>query len=647
MVFAVSEGRVLAVEKPTYQAPTALRINDDLTQDYAEVYRKQPEVRTVVDFLARNIAQLSLHTFRRVSDTDRQRLRDHPVAQLLGHPNSFTTPYEQMRSLVADRGIYDFGVWLKTLEQGRDALIRIPPTMIRLDEKDENWLRPSRFIVKGSRGETAIDASNFVYFHGYNPEDSRQGLSPIETLRRALSEAWAAGQMREQILRNGARTSGYLTRPVSATAWSDEARTRFKQGWRNQYQGASATEAGGTPVLEDGMTFVPASQTAEELQYVEARKLTREEVAAAYHIPPPMVGLLDHATFGNIEEQHKMLYQDTLGPWLTEIQQRIGLDLLPAFGDSEGIYVEFNMQEKLRGSFEEQAAQLQTSVGAPFMTRNEARSRANLPSIPGGDALIVPLNVLEGGQASPTDSAPDGQASYLRIPWKMALPFARTKARPPAQYQAKAAEVLRKFFARQEQTIKSALGAKADADWWNESRWNDELSAALYAVSTLITTEVARKQLEDLGIDPDEYDVDRTLAYLVAASKSNASSINAATKQQIEAALDGEDDPVDAVGHVFDVAKDARADQGGLTLVTAMSAFASVEAVTQVAGPGGATKTWQVTSTNPRSSHARLDGETVPLDDVFSNGAKWPGDTSALDVDEVAGCTCDVVIQIG
>jgi len=40
-----------------------------------------------------------------------------------------------------------------------------------------------------------------------------------------------------------------------------------------------------------------------------------------------------------------------------------------------------------------------------------------------------------------------------------------------------------------------------------------------------------------------------------------------------------------------------------------------------------------------------MAGETVPFDSVFSNGAKWPGDSSALDVDEVAGCSCDVEIN--
>ena len=70
------------------------------------------------------------------------------------------------------------------------------------------------------------------------------------------------------------------------------------------------------------------------------------------------------------------------------------------------MYVEFNMAEKMRGSFEEQAAAASTATGRPWMTVNEQRARFNLPQLPGGDELITPLNVTEGGLASPRDTAP-------------------------------------------------------------------------------------------------------------------------------------------------------------------------------------------------------------------------------------------------
>lgn len=332
---------------------------------------------------------------------------EHPVARLLARPNPGTTRYRWLDSLVADLAVYDAAFCLKVTDD-QPALVRLPPERVR--PIGEDWLWPEAFELAiptpTGLGRRVVEAGQVVYFRGHHPTDARIGCSPLESLRRVLAEEFEAGRMRQQVLRNGARTSGYLERPADAPQWSAEAKSRFRADWQAQYTGEGPA-AGGTPILEDGMHFVPAAQTAEQLQYIEARRLTREEVAAAYHVPPPMVGILEHASFSNISQQHRMLYQDTLGPWLTMICEELGLQLLPDFADTGDVYVEFNLAEKLRGSFEEQAQQLSSSVGAPWLTRNEARARLNLPSLPDGDELVTPLNVLEGGLASPRDTAPE------------------------------------------------------------------------------------------------------------------------------------------------------------------------------------------------------------------------------------------------
>lgn len=641
MVFAVSGGSLRSLERPLKPSSFDIQIAPELTLTYAEIYRRQPEVRTVVDFLARNIAQLSLHTFQRVGETDRKRLRDHPLAVLLGRPNANTTPYRFMRALVADRGIYDVAYWLKSSDPdtGKPALIRLPPRKVKPDGDD--WLEPEKFVLKGDQGKAEFAAKDVVYFRGYNPVDPRVGLSPMESLRRILSESYEASRMREQVLRNGARVSGYIERPKDAGDWSPEARGRFKSGWRAQYTGHSATEGGGTPVLEDGMKFVPASQNAVDLQYVEARMLTREEVAAAYHIPPPMVGILDKATFSNIEQQHKMLYQDTLGPWLQEIQQEIILQLLPDFENTDGIYVEFNLAEKLRGSFEEQAASLSSSVGRPFMTADEARGRLNLPSL-GGDAaaLVTPLNVLTGGQASPRDSGSQNRAGGPRPSVKAAGRAMKSADVDPSEHVRAVENVLKRFYGRQRDVVLSRLGAKASGSWWDAARWDDELTADLFRVAVSTTGKIGKEQAAALGFSGSDYDEERTLAFLQAVAKSRATAINATTKQRLDDALD-EDEP--DPGQVFDEALSARTASGSTALVSALAGFAVMEAGKQLVG-SKATKTWVVTSGNPRPEHAAMDGETVPIEDDFSNGATWPGDPT-LGADGVAGCMCALQIN--
>lgn len=410
MSFVVSAGTVRGLSRASYNQTFRLPSVASYSMDYAQIWRTQPAVRTVVTFLARNIAQLGLPMYQRNDDADRKRLQDHPLAMLLRQPNPSTTRYRFINALVHDFAIYDTAYWLKTkIDGSTNGLLRLPPELVT--PKGGDWTTPERFEFSGTKGHVSFDADEVVYFRGYNTLED-VGVSPLEALRQILLEDRASSQMREQLMRNGARVSGYLKRPPSKEAgeWSKEARDRFRKQWQQQYVGNGA-QAGGTPILEDGMEFIAASQTAKDLQYVESRKLTREEVAAAYFIPPPMVGILDHATFSNITEQHKMLYQDCLGPWLTMIQDEIALQLIPDFESKpHNFYVEFNLREKLTGSFEERADAIQKTVGGPTMTINEARALDNRPPVEGGDVLIRPLNVTQNGDQDPAPAEPQNPA---------------------------------------------------------------------------------------------------------------------------------------------------------------------------------------------------------------------------------------------
>src|SRR6187431_907884 len=376
MAFAISSGQLArlepagalpAVGMSTWPGYSAILDSSQRSLTYAAIYRSQPAVRTVVSFLARNVAQLGLHAYDRLSDTDRRRLHagDSPLAALLARPNPRTTTYRLINALVSDKAIYDDAYWVKLRGEGGDpvGVRRLPPW--RMEVQGPDWTDATGYRLHGTTGHLDFTPDQLVHFRGYNPDDGRRGCSPLEALRLVLAEEYEASRWRSQMWRNGARISGYIQRPLNAPEWSQTAKDRFRAGWQGQYAGGGPM-AGGTPVLEDGMEFVPASVNPRDAQYVESRKLTREEVAAEYHVAPPLVGILDHASFSNLKEQHKQLYQDTLGPICAEIEQDIGLQLVPDLEPARPVYVEFNIREKLQGSFDEQAAQLRQAVGAPY-----------------------------------------------------------------------------------------------------------------------------------------------------------------------------------------------------------------------------------------------------------------------------------------
>ncbi len=103
-------------------------------------------------------------------------------------------------------------------------------------------------------------------------------------------------------------------------------------------------------IFDQGLKFHSISQSAADAGVVETRKATREEAAAAYGIPAPMVGILDHATYSNITELRRSFYVDTVAPYLTSIEDTEQAQLIepePAW-KREGVFTEFDMGEILK-----------------------------------------------------------------------------------------------------------------------------------------------------------------------------------------------------------------------------------------------------------------------------------------------------------
>jgi HK97 family phage portal protein len=365
----------------TTQAPPSLQLYDS-RQSYAEIYRRQPSVRICCDFIERGISDVPLHWFRRVSDTDRQRLAGHDAARWLAKPNVHTSGFRLKSSLAGDLALYHNAYWLKargTEPDGRPrlGLVRLPPEQMHV----RGALLPTMFEWTPNAIGKPVEfpPSEIVHLHCYNPLNPLMGISPLETLRAILAEEAAAADHREGFWRNSARIEGVVTRPATAKRYSQPQVEMWRAQWQATYAGGA--RAGKALLLQDGETFTSTAWSPRDAEYIAGAKLRRELCPPLWGIPLPLVGILDHATFSNIREQHKHLYQDCLGPWLAMIESEMERQLLPECEDVRDVYCEFNIAVKLAGTPEERAESIRVSTGRPWRTGNEARALDNLPRV--------------------------------------------------------------------------------------------------------------------------------------------------------------------------------------------------------------------------------------------------------------------------
>ena len=623
-----------------------------------QLYATQANLHAVVSFLSDSVAQLPLKVYVRGGENDRKRDRESPAARLLYRPNADQTSYEFWSAVTTELLLMGVStVWLLPDPDSVSGyqLRSIPKEWLVDTERRTNYAPDVIRITAGTGGYIDIPRTEFVQFRMYSPGNPGGYQSPIAALRQTMNEQIQADRFRTEIWNSSGRFNAYLTRPKDVQPWSDEQRKAFVTAFREAW-GRGGSSAGKMPLLEDGMEIKPYQFNAKEAQYAETKQLSREDVAAAYHVNPSLIWHTSTQTYASAKDNARALYADCLGPVLQMLQQRVNAFLLPMVGAGPETYVEFDLSEKLKGSFEERASIIQASVGGPWMTRNEARADNNLPPVEGGDELVVPLNVLVGGQASPQDTHMDEQEPSALVDvyedpeetrqMHSKSKQVRVKSRSTQDEDGQMAEVLSRFFKRQARSVLPKIGSKA-ADWWDDERWNGELADDLERPIDSIADAHGEEVAKLLGIT---YAASLTRKYLRAMAEGRAKAINEATCRKLNEAM-GSDDEEMTPARVFEERSGSQSEMLGRTLALASAMWAANHEAPRQAKQQGVSRTVEkmwVTGDNPRPSHAAMNGETVPVNQTFSNGAYWPGD-DVLDPDESCGCNCstEVIITMG
>lgn len=626
-----------------------------------ELYQTQDNLQAVVNFLSNSIAQLPLKVYVRDGEAERRRDRDSIAARLLWRPNDYQTSFEFIRGLAEE--YFVFGcvyVWVVPDAESESGFsLHLVPTEWVIGSESATAYKPAtiRICTRNNGDAVDIPRAEFTQFKTYSPGNPGGYLSPISALRQTLQEQVEAGRFRRQLWRSSGRLNAQIIRPKDVKPWDDEQKKAFATAFREAW-GAGGSKAGSIPILEDGMEIKPFSTSFKESEWSQSVILSRESVAAAYGVNPSLIWHSNTQTYASSKDNARALYAECLGPVIQMLQQRINAFLLPMIGEAPNVYVEFDLTEKLKGSFEERASILQSAVGGPWLTRNEARADNNLPPIEGGDDLIVPLNVTAGGQASPQDTqgdaydypGVDNQAKKLDPcgckTCKQEVEL-RIKGKSDKEDDEQVEAVLVSFFKRQARSVIPKISA--GGEFWDAKRWDKELAEDLEPVLMSISSKHGRETAEILA---SEYSEPLTEGYIRAAAKARAKKINEGTLEKIDKELSREleDDESPDVAQVYET----RENTAGVLARSAAGAIASfaIQEATHQAISNGAPrvigriveKEW-ITGENARESHQAMNGERVPIDADFSNGQHWPGEDVG-DPAESCGCNCTTEVII-
>lgn len=240
-----------------------------------------------------------------------------------------------------------------------------------------------------------LDRKEVVHFKlGLDPNNHKQGFSPLKSVLREIYGDESAGQMATALLANMGVPSVMIT-PKDDFGPSPEEAEQIAKTYQQKVSGKNK----GKPLVMSGaMNVEKLSFSPKDLDIGLLRKVPEERVSAVLGVPAILAGLgagLDRATYSNAKELREFFTENKLIPlWRMigeEITQQI---LLPDYEEGSNMSAEYDFSEvrALQTDVNELYVRMNVGVQGGWITVAEAREKVGLPTNDSQEIYLISAN---------------------------------------------------------------------------------------------------------------------------------------------------------------------------------------------------------------------------------------------------------------
>lgn len=336
-----------------------------------------PVVNGAVDFISNTVASMPVKLYK-VKDGKVEEKSDDPRVVLLnGDTRDTLDAFQMKKAMVADYLLGKGGYcYIQKFRNDVSGLYYVEDRYITIMKVYEPIFKQYQIFVGGYDNKGS--EKNVGTFQPYdflkllrNTKDGASGVGLTVEVSKALETAYQTLLYQLGMVSIGGNKRGFLK---SNHKLANDEITALKRAWKNLYSNNSENVV----VLNNGVEFQEASNSAVETQMNESKKTLTDEINALFHLYP---------------NDFERTFKEAIYPIIKAFETALNRDLLLE-KEKKNHFFEFDVKEIVRVNIKERYEAYKLAKETGFMTLNEIRRAENMQYIDGLDVINVGLGAV-------------------------------------------------------------------------------------------------------------------------------------------------------------------------------------------------------------------------------------------------------------
>ena len=345
--------------------------------------------------LSESIGKLPLKLLQYTERQGVQTMRRDPRYYILGtRPNPYMTATLFWNTVEYNRSYYGNAYVLIVGAGAKMTLWILPSDRVQIVNDDKDLFKGGAgriyYVYSGNQGVYTFNDEEILHFRSSSTFDGITGISVRDRLESMIS-----GNIDAQAMLNKMYKNGYTGKAVLQYTGdlSDELVKTYVKGIEQYAKGKSLSIDGeeiSTMIpIPVGSTLTPLNVKLADGQFIEIKKYSALQIAAAFGIKPNQINDYEKSSYASGEHQQLVFYVETLLFILKQYEEELSYKLLSSEEIAAGMYFKFNIDAILRADYATKVKTLREAVMGTLMTPNEAREKLDLGTVEHGDTLIT------------------------------------------------------------------------------------------------------------------------------------------------------------------------------------------------------------------------------------------------------------------